>query len=320
MHFSACPRRSRRSISAFAVTNLHDDRPPLDFERPAPFVKSPLSSFRPSPSSARTPSSPSRSSLSIARSTIPRSCENFSGSAGSRIPDLHHPVQHLPVVHPDQVVPARDPHGLQRIRQHRADLGIRRHARRAHRVRVALGRTAGTAPAPASRSATPAPSRSGDRASAGRSGAAHRPAPAAPSGRSAARASRPLPSRRRRPRSGGPRRGGTCPAPRPSPRPRLQRLEPIQPVHPRDPVEHLGPLGHLRAEIVAEALGRFRLRAPLFSVLRHGSGPRLIPREALADGGQRGKAVVCLIWRSEKDDTTARTWGERRSAWVMNCS
>ena len=37
---------------------------------PAPLVKSPLSSLRPSPSSARTPSGPSRSSLSIALSTV----------------------------------------------------------------------------------------------------------------------------------------------------------------------------------------------------------------------------------------------------------
>jgi len=39
---------------------------------PAPLVKSPLSSLRPAPSSACTPSGPSRSSLSIARSTVSR--------------------------------------------------------------------------------------------------------------------------------------------------------------------------------------------------------------------------------------------------------
>ena len=53
---------------------------------PAPLVKSPLSSLRPAPNSARTPSSPSRSSLSMARRTMPRSASNRVGSAGSNTP------------------------------------------------------------------------------------------------------------------------------------------------------------------------------------------------------------------------------------------
>ena len=55
-------------------------------ESPAPLVKSPDSSRRPSPKSARTPASPRRSILSMARNTIPRSASNFDGSDGSSTP------------------------------------------------------------------------------------------------------------------------------------------------------------------------------------------------------------------------------------------
>ena len=52
--------------------------------------------------------------------------------------DLHDAVQDLAVVDPHDVVAARDADLFQRIGQHRADLGIRRHGRRADRVGIAL--------------------------------------------------------------------------------------------------------------------------------------------------------------------------------------
>ena len=234
--------------------------------------------------------------------------------------DLHHPVQDLPVVHPDDVVPARDPHGLERIRQHRADLGIRRHARRPHGVRVALIELP-ESPRPRLLVAPNGPHRIAavgrrqlvavlgiDPRQGRRQVVAQRQPvvlflPGEDALVRAVHVRQELPQRLDRLH-----------------RCRLQRLEAIKPVDACDRREHLGPLGHLGAEIIAEALGRLRLRARLLSVLRHGSGPRLTTAEPLAEGGQRGKAVVCLICRSEKDDTTALTWGERRSAWVMNCS
>jgi hypothetical protein len=51
---------------------------------------------------------------------------------------FQHAVQNLAVVHTHHIVATRNPHGLQSIRQERADLGIRRHARRANRIGVAL--------------------------------------------------------------------------------------------------------------------------------------------------------------------------------------
>ena len=51
---------------------------------------------------------------------------------------VEHAVQHLAVVHPDQVVAARNPDDLHAIRQHGADLGVGSHARRADCICIAL--------------------------------------------------------------------------------------------------------------------------------------------------------------------------------------
>ena len=98
-------------------------------------MKSPLSSLRPSPSSCRTPSAPSRSSLSIARSTV------------SRRPAFSSPASPIASITPSSTLrlltlmtywPRSKSQRLHRIRRHHADLGVGGDARRAHRVRIEL--------------------------------------------------------------------------------------------------------------------------------------------------------------------------------------
>ena len=241
----------------------------------------------PSPSSARTPVEPQPVELVDRAQHDPplmRMLLRIGGIEDAR--DLHHPVQHLPVVHPDQVVPARDPHGLQRVGQHRADLGIRRHARRAHRVGVALVEL----PEPPRPRLLVPPDR---------------PHRIAPVGRRQVVPVLRIDPRQRRRQVVAEREPVVLLLPGEDALVRavhvgkelaqrldrldrrgLQRLEAVALVDPRDPVEHLGPLGHLRAEIVAEALGRLRLRARLLSVLRHARTPAELARASTGWGSE----------------------------------
>src|SRR3954447_24490645 len=76
---------------------------------PAPFVKSPLSSFRPEPSNIRTP----RSAKPFQLINGPQHRETlFRRYLGS----FHHTVEHLPVIHLHHIAAARDPQLLHRIR------------------------------------------------------------------------------------------------------------------------------------------------------------------------------------------------------------
>ena len=51
---------------------------------------------------------------------------------------LHHPIQHLPVVHLHHIVATFDAHGFQRITQHHANLGVGGDTCRPHRIGIAL--------------------------------------------------------------------------------------------------------------------------------------------------------------------------------------
>ena len=187
--------------------------------------------------------------------------------------NLHHPVQNLPVVHPDDVIPPRDPHCLERIGQHRADLGIRGHACRSHRIRIALIEL-------------PEPPRPGlfvppDGAHG-----------IAPVGRRQI-----VPVLRIDPRQGrrqivAQRQPVAVPVLLPGKdalvravhirkelAQRLDRLhgrgfqgvEPVAMIHLGDPAQHLLPFGDIRPEVIAKALGRFRLGPRCLLGLGHGS-------------------------------------------------
>src|ERR1051325_9856500 len=89
----------------------------------APFVKSPDSSLRPAPSRARTPAEPTRSSLSIARSTVPRRSRSLSDRpAASNTPSQ----------------------SFERVREHHYHLGIGGGRRGADGIGVALDEFAKT--------------------------------------------------------------------------------------------------------------------------------------------------------------------------------
>jgi hypothetical protein len=104
-------------------------------DSPAPLVKSPLSSLRPSPKQQRTPSVPNLSSLSMARSTVRAA---FRVSSSVKPIGFHHAVQNLAVVHADDVLAARNAQGFHGVGHHHAHLSIRLDAGRADRVGVEL--------------------------------------------------------------------------------------------------------------------------------------------------------------------------------------
>ena len=201
--------------------------------------------------------------------------------------DLHHPVQNLPVIHPHDVIPARDAHGLQRVGEHRADLGIRGDRRRANGVRVALVEL----PEAARPGLFIAPDRPHGEAAVGRGQVIAELGRDAGQGRGHVIAQRHpfavillLPGEN----AGiGPVHVGQVLAKR------LdgfhgrgfERIEAVAMVDLGDAVQHLLAFGHLGAEIVAEALGRLCLGAGLFLLLGHrcyplgsGSARRLAQR------------------------------------------
>ena len=105
--------------------------PPGHRTSPAPLVKSPLSSLRPSPRSiADLLRGANLSSLSIARSTVRRAAGFVAGADR-----LHHAVEHLAVVDLDDVVAALDAERLHRVGSEHADLGIGRDRSRYRRYR-----------------------------------------------------------------------------------------------------------------------------------------------------------------------------------------
>ena len=195
--------RFRKAVDIFSIVL----RP-----RPAPLVKSPLSSFRPGPSKARTPSAP-KPIILVDR---PQHRQPAPGVFLAAKPDrLHHAVEHFAVVDLDDVIAALDPEPFQRIRRHHAHLGVGRDACRADRIGIELHELAKT-PRPRLFVAKHGARRgSCDRALAICRNFPRHSGRAARSDHSATTASfRHRPGTKRPLRSGDPDPAGTCQAPR----------------------------------------------------------------------------------------------------------
>ena len=256
-------------------------------------MKSPLSSRRPAPSSARD------AGLAQPVELVDRPHDD---AAAVRVAlrvvgveharDLHDAVQHLAVVDADRVVAARDAGGLQRLAEHRADLGVGGDRGGADGVGVALVELAEAARA----RLLVAPDRADLVAAVGGRQAQAVLGEDAGERRGQVVAQRQpllvlvLPGEDALVRAVdvgeelAERLDGLDGA-------GLQRVEAVGVVDLADPVEHRGARPDLGAEVVAEALRGLRPRAAglLRFVLGHVGGPQQHPGALLAQRAARGQ-------------------------------
>jgi len=103
--------------------------------RPAPFVKSPLSSLRPGTKQKPHAFQPQPVQLIYRpqhRQPAPRVL------LAAETDRLHHAIENFPVVDLDDVIAALDSEFFQRVRRHHAHFGVRRDACRADRIGIEL--------------------------------------------------------------------------------------------------------------------------------------------------------------------------------------
>ena len=190
---------------------------------------------------------------------------------------FHHPVQHLAVVHPHDVIAARNAHLFQRIGQHGANLGIRRHRGTAHRIGIALvelaeaartrlfvapDRTHRIAPIRAGQIVAELggnPCQRGSQVIAQRQPVAVFVLPAEDAFVGTVDIGQELAQRLDR-------FHGRC----------FQRVKTVAVIDRGNGIEHRLALCHIRAKIVAEPFGRFRLWPPWCFFARHAASPAVV--------------------------------------------